>query len=132
DKLFSGWDHTDVGVWLDFDLKKGEQVQVQSSYSLVSIEQARLNLQKEIIEPFGWNFDAVRKNCRDTWNDLLKVIEVETKDENDKRKFYTNLYRCYAGRTILSDVNGKYVDMFEKVQQLPDTSFPMYSGDAFW
>lgn len=132
DKLFSGWDHTDVGVWLDFDLKKGEQLMAQSSFSLVSIDQARLNLQKEIIEPFGWNFDAVRKNARDTWNNLLKVIEIETKDETDKKKFYTNLYRCYVGRTILSDVNGQYVDMYEKVQQLKDTSFPMLSGDAFW
>ena len=131
-KIFSGWDHTDIGAFVQFNLKKGDQVLVRSSYSLVSIEQARLNLTSEITDLYGWNFDAVRLNARKTWNDLLGKIEVETSNEIDKRKFYTNLYRCYAGRTILSDVNGKYVDMFEKEQQLKDPGSPMLSGDAFW
>ncbi|MEO7175397.1 MAG: GH92 family glycosyl hydrolase [Saprospiraceae bacterium] len=130
--LFSGWDHTDVGAYLDFDLKKGDQVLVQSSYSLVSIEQARLNLEEELVKPFGWDFDKVHQNARDTWNNLLKSIEIKTSTEVDKKKFYTNMYRSYAGRTILSDVNGKYTDMNEKVQQLEDPRSPMLSGDAFW
>ena len=50
----------------------------------------------------------------------------------DKKKFYTNLYRVYVGRTIYSDVNGKYVDMYERVQQLKNPDLPMYGGDAFW
>jgi predicted alpha-1,2-mannosidase len=29
-------------------------------------------------------------------------------------------------------VNGKYVDMYEKVQQLPDPDSPVYGCDAFW
>jgi len=30
--------------------------------------------------------------------------------------FYTNLYRSYSQRADLSDVNGMYVDMYEKVR----------------
>lgn len=132
DQIFSGWDHTDVGAYVEFDLEDGEQVLVQSAISLVSIDQARLNLETELIQPFGWDFEAVRNFNKKTWNDLLGVIQIEGSDELDKKKFYTNMYRAYAGRTIWNDVNGKYMDMYEKVQQLEDPSSPIFGGDAFW
>ncbi len=130
--LFSGWDHGDFGAFVHFKTKANEQILVQTGLSFVSLEQARLNLDTEITKPFGWDFDAVHNTARKVWNDLLRVIEIEGKDEVDKKKFYTNLYRVYAGRTIYSDVNGKYVDMYEKVQQLANPDLPMYGGDAFW
>lgn len=130
--IFSGWDHTDVGAYLTFDLEPGDVVQVQTGISLVSIDQARLNLDTEITKPFGWNFDAVKENSKKVWNDLLSTITVETDQENLKRKFYTNMYRAYVGRTIWSDVNGKYVDMYEKTQTLENENNPIFGGDAFW
>ena len=42
------------------------------------------------------------------------------------------MYRSYCARTIWSDVNGKYVDMYEKVRQLEDPASPVYGCDAFW
>ena len=132
EQIFSGWDHTDVGAFVQFDLKPGEVVLMQSGISLVSIEQARLNLQTELIQPFGWDFEAVVAHQRKTWSDILNLIQIEGKDEIDKKKFYTNLYRAYVGRTIWNDVNGKYMDMYEKEQTLPDPSSPIYGGDAFW
>jgi predicted alpha-1,2-mannosidase len=132
DSLFSGWDHSDFGAFVHFKTKEGEQILVQTGISFVSIAQARLNLDTEITKPFGWDFDAVHRNGRKVWNDLLSVIDVEGKDEVDKKKFYSNLYRVYVGRTIYSDVNGKYVDMYERVQQLKNPDLPMYGGDAFW
>lgn len=132
DQIFSGWDHTDVGAYVEFDLEEGEQVMVQSAISLVSIEQARLNLETELINPFGWDFEAVKEFNKKTWNDLLSVIQIEGTDELDKKKFYTNMYRAYVGRTIWNDVDGKYVDMYEKVQKLEDPNSPIFGGDAFW
>lgn len=132
DQIFSGWDHTDVGAFVEFDLESGEQVLMQSAISLVSIEQARLNLEEEIIKPFGWDFEAVVTHQRKIWNDLLSLVEVEGPNETDKKKFYTNMYRAYVGRTIWNDVNGKYMDMYEKEQTLPDPNSPIYGGDAFW
>jgi len=121
----------DVGVFLNFSTKKGDVIQMQTGVSLVSIEQARLNLDTET-KPFGWDFDAVRSHQRKVWNDLLSKIEVEGGTAEDRIKFYTNFYRSYCARTIWSDVNGKYVDMYEKVQQLPDPNCPVYGCDAFW
>lgn len=121
----------DVGCFLEFATKEGEPVLLQTGISLVSVDQARLNLATETA-PFGWDFDACRAHARKTWNTLLGAVEVEGGTERDKVKFYTNLYRSYCARTIWSDVNGKYVDMYEKVRTLPDPASPIIGCDAFW
>ncbi len=132
--FLSDWDE-DIGAFLNFKTKEGEEILVQSGISLVSIDQARLNLETEL-NSFNWNFDAVTENNRTAWNNLLKSIEVEGGNDADYKKFYTNMYRAYTGQTIWSDVNGKYVDMYEKVQQLNDPNSPVYgceaSGNTFW
>ncbi len=121
----------DVGAFLGYSTSDGEIIKLKTGISLVSIDQARLNLEMEMSE-FGWDFKAVRNNARKTWNELLSKIEIEGGTYEQKNKFYTNLYRSYCARTILSDVNGKYVDMYEKVQQLEDPASPVYGCDAFW
>jgi len=121
----------DTGVCLNFTTKQGERILLKTGISLVSIDQARLNLETEM-KPFGWDFDACRAAARATWNELLGRVEVEGGREVDRLKFYTNMYRAYCARTTWSDVNGKYTDMHEKVQQLPDPDSPVYGCDAFW
>lgn len=122
----------DVGAFFDFETNQDEQVLMQTAISLVNIEQARLNLQKELVEPFEWNFEEVRESAKEIWNDLLGKIEVEGGTETDKKKFYTNLYRSYVARAIWSDVNGKYRDPCENIRQLENPKSPMYGCDAFW
>lgn len=121
----------DIGAFADFKTQKGEVILMQTGISLVSIEQARLNLETEM-NPFNWDFDAVRSNARNTWNTLLSKIKVEGGSEENRKKFYTNLYRSYIARTIWSDVNGKYVDVCEQVRQLEDPKSPILGSDAFW
>ena len=121
----------DVGAFITFDTKQGEVVLLQTAISFVSIEQARLNLETEM-KPFGWDFNLVRKNARDVWNNLLSKIEVQGTSEINKKKFYTNLYRSYCARTIMSDVNGAYTDPCEVIRKLEDPASPMLGCDAFW
>jgi len=141
---FNGWDNdgyrTDVasiigkghvGAYVTFKTHKGEDVKVQSALSLVSIEGARKNMKEELTDPFDWNFEACAAHSRQVWNNLLGKIKIEGGSENDKRKFYTNLYRSYSGKQTWNDVDGKYRDACENIQQLkPGQS--MYGGDAFW
>lgn len=119
----------DIGVYALYTTEEGKQITVCTALSLVSIEQARLNMEAELV-PLGYDFDRVHKQTRQKWSDLLSKIEVKGGSEEDKTKFYTNLYRSYAGKQTWSDVNGKYIDACENVQQL--TSGEMYGGDAFW
>ncbi|MEP2667747.1 MAG: GH92 family glycosyl hydrolase [Cyclobacteriaceae bacterium] len=131
DFISSGFGHKDVGAFMNFKTEEGEQIMVQVGISLVSIEQARLNLETEL-NPFDWDFDKVVEDSKEEWNKLLSTIEVESKNEELKTKFYTNMYRAYAGRTTWSDVNGKYIDMYEKEQQMKNPDQPLYGSDGFW
>ena len=88
------------GVFLNFKTAGGEMIMVQSGISLVSIEQARLNLETEL-DPYEWNFEEVKQNSREQWNTLLKSIEVEGGSESDLKMFYTNMYRAFAGLDCL-------------------------------
>ena len=117
-----------VGAFADFDVKAGEQILMQTGISLVSIDGARLNLETEM-NPFNWSFDAVRLNAKNVWNNLLSKIKVEGGTDVDKKKFYSNFYRSYVARTTWSDVDGKYVDVNEKVRQADS---PVYGSDALW
>ncbi|KAA2242650.1 glycoside hydrolase family 92 protein [Chitinophaga agrisoli] len=143
-KLFGGWKghdistnitqvegSGDIGAYVDFDTKAGEVVLLQTGISYVSIAQARLNMQQEM-DPFQWNFAAARQHATDTWNTLLSKIKVEGGTEENKKKLYTNLYRSYCARSILSDVDGKYMDVCEQERQLQDPASPVFGCDAFW
>ncbi|MCK4879887.1 MAG: GH92 family glycosyl hydrolase [Bacteroidales bacterium] len=124
-------DNSDIGALVNFSAKTDQEVLMKTGISYVSIDQARLNMEREM-DQFGWEFDKVYENARTTWNSLLSKIKVEGGTEEEKVKFYTNLYRAYSARTIFSDVDGKYTDMCEKTQQLDDPDSPVYGCDAFW
>lgn len=119
------------GMYLDFETAKNEQVLIRTGISFVSIANAKLNIETES-KPFGWDFDAVRKSAASAWNKLLSSVEIEDSNEANKTKFYTCLYRSYSGKSIMSDVNGAYTDMYQKPQQLTAAADAVYSADSFW
>jgi predicted alpha-1,2-mannosidase len=120
-----------VGAYITYPTTKPEQLIIRTGISFVSIEQARLNLATEL-KGFDWDFDKLVKHNKTIWNNILKTITVEGNSETEKKKFYTNFYRCFTGKMIMSDANGKYVDACENVQQLPPYRKAMIGGDAFW
>src|SRR5262245_23589726 len=65
-----------IGAFANFKTKANDVILMQTAISLVSVEQARLNLETEM-NPFNWSFDAVRDNARNVWNTLLSKIKVE-------------------------------------------------------
>lgn len=120
-----------VGAFINFKTKENDTILVRSSISLVSAENAWLNLKKEIIEPFNWDFEAVVQNQKNIWNKYLGRIEIETNDYLQKVKFYTNLFRAMSGRVAWGDVNGQWLDMNENLQTFKDPNQRLCSGE-FW
>ena len=120
-----------VGAFITFNTSENDTILVRSSISMVSAENAWLNLNKEIAEPFGWSFEKVVQNQIDVWNSYLGRIEIETDDYLQKVKFYTNLYRALSGRVAWGDVNGQWMDMNEEVQTFKDPNQRLCSGE-FW
>ncbi|UCD51961.1 MAG: glycoside hydrolase family 92 protein, partial [Phycisphaerales bacterium] len=121
----------DAGAYAEFDTRVHRVVQARVGLSLVSIENAAVNLKTEVTEPFGWDFDAVRRHHVQTWNELLGRIEIETPDCLEKVRFYNNLYRSFC-RNTWSDVNGQWVDGIERVQQFKNSDDVALGCDAFW
>ncbi|WP_346858911.1 GH92 family glycosyl hydrolase [uncultured Draconibacterium sp.] len=121
----------DVGAIVEFDTSENNVVQLKTGISYVSIENARENLQKEITEPFGWDFNATRKNNVDSWNKLLQRIKITSNNRLEKVRFYNNVYRSLC-RNTFSDVNGEWMDADEKLRKMEDPSSPALGCDAFW
>ncbi len=122
----------DCGAFVEFKTTAGEQILVRTGISLVSRDNARKNLQQELAKPFGWDFAAVVQNQRNTWNELLGRVEIESPDAREKSRFYSNMYRALVGRNTFSDINGEWTDPEEHKQQLKDPDAVMLGGDAFW
>ena len=78
------------GAYVTFKTSEGQVIQMQSGLSLVSAEQASINLDAEM-NAFNWDFEKAREHAGDVWNKLLGRIKVESDNEINKEKFYTNL-----------------------------------------
>ena len=54
----------DIGTYFSFDTEEGEQVEVQMGVSFVSVENARLNLDRE---QAGKDFEKIHAEARSKW-----------------------------------------------------------------
>lgn len=118
------------GVVLHFSTEEGEKIITSTGLSFVSTENASLNLKTEL-GALDYDFDKVVAQSERTWNGLLGKVTLRGKEE-DKAKFYTNFYRSFTGKNLMSDVNGEYLDMCEKVQKVEAPADAVYSSDAMW
>lgn len=124
-----------VGIFLNYKTADNEVIQVRSGVSLVDIEGARNNLKTELAGPFGWDFDRVVQHAKDVWNEYLGRTSIETGDYLQKIKYYTNLYRAIAAKSIWSDVDGRYRDENEQVRKLENKDDCIIAGEywnTFW
>ena len=96
-----------AGAIIGFKTKRGEQVHARIASSFISPEQAELNLQ----ELGNLSFEQVKAQGRQTWNKTLSRIEVEDKNVNHLRTFYSCLYRSvlFPRSFYEKDANGKIV-----------------------
>ena len=144
-KKFGGWhDHTlwetdtmtaryphRFGCYAEFDTTDHPEVMVRSGISYVDMAGASNNLSNEITEPFGWNFEAVRKHQSDSWNNILNRVRIYSNDYREKVRFYTNLYRAFC-RNTFSDADRRWVDAAGNIQKLDDPDAVALGCDAFW
>lgn len=125
---------TEVGAYVDFVTSENEIILVKVGISYTSIEQARLNLEKEIPD---WNFTQVKENARTKWNKALSKIDVQMYKSADavytKQRlttFYTALYHSFLFPATFSDVDGKYMGLDNKVHTA--TGFTYRSDFSLW
>ena len=95
-----------IGIFGEFDTRKGEQVELKVGISYVDAEGAKRNFDAEVANK---SFNKVRKEAFKQWNNALAKVEVEGCTDVDKRIFYTALYRTMLEPRIHADVDGRYV-----------------------
>ncbi len=116
-----------VKAALEFEDDGNTELLVKIGISHVSIEGAKNNLLTEIPE---WNFDKVKNEAKEKWNNRLKQIEVEGGTKEQKITYYTSLYHAFLAPNIFSDVDRKYIGMDGKVKVAED--FDMYTIFSLW
>ena len=115
-------------ILLHFNTEKDEQILVKVGVSAVDMEGAEKNVEAELPE---WNFDKIRKEARQAWNNYLSKIDVTTSNTEDKVIFYTSLYHTAISPNLFTDVDGRYLGMDLKIHQ-GDTLKPIYTVFSLW
>ena len=100
---------------------------VKVAISSVSCENALTNLCTELSH---WDFDEVRNEAIDKWNDQLSCISIDTKDERAKKIFYTAMYHAFIAPTLYCDVNGDFRGHDDKVYT--NNTWKNYSTFSLW
>lgn len=91
-----------MALWR-FDDAPAGPVTMWVGLSWVSVEEARANLEAEILP-----FEDARNAAALAWQQSLGRIEVSGGSRTDRTRFYTALYHALIHPSILNDVSGTY------------------------
>lgn len=116
-----------VKGFLEFETKSNEEIYVKMGVSTVSSKNAMENLNTEIPH---WDFDKVKLEAENKWNQELSKIKISTNDSKKKRVFYTAMYHTMIAPNLYQDVNGEYRGTDKKVYK--DTTFTNYTLFSLW
>ncbi|QJD97258.1 glycoside hydrolase family 92 protein [Mucilaginibacter robiniae] len=120
-------DHS--GAIIGFKTQKGEQVHLKVASSLISFEQAELNLKRELGAD---NFDATCQKAKTVWNKTLGRLVVEGGSLDQTRTFYSCLYRAlfFPNKLYELDAQNKIVHYSPyNGKVMPGY---MFAGTGFW
>jgi predicted alpha-1,2-mannosidase len=119
----------DIGAFVGFSMRKGERLSLRIGTSFSSLEGAKSNLQKEIGTQ---NFDQVLAQSKQTWEEALSQVQVQTTNEKDKRIFYTAMYHAMQHPRLMSDVDGVYPKFAGKyeLEKMSDGNY--YDDFSMW
>ena len=118
-----------VGAALRFQTKEGEQITAKVASSFISLDQAVLNLSKEIGED---TFEDTRQKASTEWNKELGRIEVDGGNLEQYRTFYTAMYRVllFPRKFYEFDAKGEIVHYSPyNGEVLPGY---MFTDNGFW
>lgn len=112
-------DSLHIGTYAKFNTGDNEQVLLKLAISFTSIEKAEAFLANEISD---WNFDRVKEQGKQAWEEKLSVIDIETPSEEQKTIFYSAMYRFFTLARDRSLDNSRW----ESTQPFWDDNY------AFW
>lgn len=118
---------TNVKAFVGFNTEKDETIEVKVALSAVDAYGALKNLQAEVP---GWNFESVREQAKNSWNNELRKIIVKGGTPEQKKVFYTAMYHAFLQPNIFMDVDGRYRGMDREIHQADQ--FSNYTVFSLW
>jgi predicted alpha-1,2-mannosidase len=118
-----------VGAYVKFDTARNPVVGCKVASSYISPEQALLNLESEIGSA---DFDTLRQRAEARWNEALGRAKVEGGSEDQRRTFYSCLYRAvlFPEKFYEISAQGKPVHYSPYDGKLHDGV--LYTDSGFW
>lgn len=117
-------------VGADFEFAAGQRpsvVTLKLALSHVSLANARANLEAEAV---GKSFDEIAGAAQQAWEDKLSLIKIQGGTEQQRRIFYTALFRTFQMPTVFNDANGDYLGFDRKVHRVTD--FQYFTDLSMW
>jgi len=118
-----------VGAIIGFKTKKGEKVHIKVASSFISLEQAELNLLREIGNK---NFDDICAQGAATWEKELSRIKVEGGTNEQLRTFYSCLYRVLLFPRAFYEINSSNQVQHYSPYNGQVLSGYMFTDNGFW
>lgn len=118
-----------VGAIIGFKTKKGQVVNVKVASSFISLDQAQLNLSREIGTD---TFENTKTKAKQAWETELGRIKIEDDNIDNIRTFYSSLYRVllFPRKFYEFDVNNNVVHYSPyNGKVLPGY---MFTDNGFW
>jgi len=117
-----------VGADLSFETgKRPLRVVLKLAISYVSIENARENLDAEA---GAKDFNQILTEAQQAWEERLSLVKIQGGTEQQRKIFYTALYRVFQMPTVFNDSNGEYMGFDRKVHQTTD--FQYFTDLSLW
>lgn len=107
--------------------KTVSQLKVKVGISPVSMENAQVNIDKEIP---AWNFEKIVKQTEEKWNKELNTVQIQSNDSVAKRIFYSGMYHAFIQPIIFNDFNKDYRGSDKKVYK--NVNFNNYTVFSLW
>ena len=107
--------------------KESKTILVKVAISAVSIDGAKANMKAE---NNNFDFEKVKSNAQDLWNNNLNNIVVEGRTEDDRTVFYTSLYHSELAPTTYSDFDGQYRGGDQKIHDALEYNY--MTGLSLW
>lgn len=82
-------------------------------------------------EEKSFNFDQIRASAKLLWDKELRKIQVESKNQEHLKVFYTSLYHCFTSPYLYSDVDGRYRGQDGEIH-VGDGKHQMYTVFSLW
>jgi predicted alpha-1,2-mannosidase len=115
-----------IRSYFDFKTEEGEKIKIKFAISPVSMDGAINNMRTELP---GWDFDKVKNDGQQQWEQELHKIVIEGSKET-KENFYTSMYHAMINPTIYMDVDGQYEGLDKNVHKAE--GFTNYTTFSMW